>query len=72
MSKLYEDRHVFAIFSPNMATAIMAINETETAHLLLHIVPHDSQDGYWLVYKNDSWAQQQWREKFPSVTVLNG
>ncbi len=71
MSVPHEDAHVFAVGSPNMATAVMAINRTKTAHLLLHIVPH-GDDGFWLIYKADSWARQQWRENFPDAVVLKG
>lgn len=64
----FEDRNVFAIQSPNMATAVMAINKTETAHLLLHIIPMDGM--LWLVFKFDSFAKDRWREHFPDAVVL--
>lgn len=68
MSINHEDCHVLAIFSPNMATAVMAINETHSAHLLRQIV-HENR-GFWLLFKDDSWLKQQWAQRFPSAEVI--
>ncbi len=64
----HEDRHTFAVWSPNMATAIMAINRTETLYLIEHIVP--DRDGFWLIYKADSWARRRWEAHFPGAEIL--
>lgn len=68
----HEDRHVFAVWSPNMATAVEAINWIGCAHLLLQIVPGDQSHppGYWLVFKDDSWVKRHWIERFPDALTL--
>lgn len=65
----YEDTRMFSVWSPNMATAVMAINKTKTAHLLLWIAP-DQPEGYWLVFKDDSWVKKQWKDHFPNAVTL--
>jgi len=67
----HEDRHVFAVWSPNMATAVMAINETETFDILHHIVPDGGErGGYWLLYKDDSMVKDRWKRRFPDALTL--
>lgn len=66
----HEDRHVFTVWSPNMRTAAMAINKTGTAHHLRMIVPDVKDDGYWLIYKDDSWVREQWQKHFPNALTL--
>ena len=65
----YEDTYGFAVWSPNMATAIMAINQVGCFHLLMHMVPADNK-GYWLLFKMDSWLQARWKENFPDAVTL--
>jgi hypothetical protein len=65
----YEDRRVFAVESPNMATAVMAINKTETAALLRWIVPQPN-GTLFLVFKDDSFVKERWRLHFPDAVVL--
>lgn len=64
----YEQRHSFAVWSPNMATAMMAINKTGSLHLVEHIVP--DRGGVWLVYQADSQARRLWQEHFPDAEIL--
>ena len=68
----HEDQHVFAVWSPNMATAVEAINMTKTGHLLRQIVTENREPdgGYWLIYKDDSWARQQWKNAFRDALIL--
>jgi hypothetical protein len=65
----HEDRHVFAAWAPNMASAVMALNETGAAHLMQHLVPAE-QGGYWMVFSDDSWVKQKWAERFPDALTL--
>jgi len=64
----HEDRHIIAIRSPNMATAVYSINKIGCAHLLKHVVTNDG-GGYYLIFKDDSWLKQQWREHFPQAEI---
>jgi hypothetical protein len=73
MNLPHEDRAIFGVWSPNVATAIEAINMIGCAHLLLHVVPGDQATkppGCWLLFKDDSWLRQQWRERFPGAEVF--
>lgn len=73
VTKNYEDEHAVAVWSPNMATAIVSMNVVGAVHLLLHVVP-DMQGtltrGYWIIFKKDSWLLARWREKYPNATIL--
>lgn len=66
----HEDRRLFAAWSPNMATAMWAINKVGAAHLLRWFVP--DRGGYWLVFKDDSWIKARWAEEFPDAETLGG
>lgn len=68
----HEDRYLFAVWSPNIATAVECINMIGCAHLLRQIIPGDQPrpPGYWLIFKDDSWVKRQWRERFPDATTL--
>lgn len=68
---LHENRTVFAVWSPNMATAIDAINLIGCAHLLRQMVPSMGvHEGYWLLFKNDSWLKAEWAKIFPDARTL--
>jgi len=51
-----------------MATAVYSINKIGCAHLLKHVVTNDG-GGYYLIFKDDSWLKQQWREHFPQAEI---
>ncbi len=69
MTVPHEDANIFAVEVRDMGEAVTAINKTETAYLLLHIVPAYG-DYLWLVFKDDSWARERWREHLPNARVL--
>lgn len=72
VSPSYEDRHVFAVWSSSMATAVSFINRVGCAHMLMHIVPAQKDaSGYWLIFKGDSWLKAKWLEIFPDAEVLS-
>ena len=67
----YEDKNLFVVWSPNIATAVMAINDLECAHLLRFIVPTGDQAGsFWLMFKKDSWLTAAWLKRWPHCHCL--
>ena len=61
----HEDRRVMAVPVGSMHTAIDTINVTQSAHLLRQIVPTD--DGFWMIFKDDSWLRDQLSELTPGL-----
>jgi hypothetical protein len=64
---------LFAVYSPNMATAMMVINTTGSADLLWQIVldtPRPGGGGYWLVFKDEQGLRDKWKIDFPDAEVL--
>jgi hypothetical protein len=51
-----------------MHTALDVLNVTELAHLLRQIVPGD--DGYWLVFKDDSGLKARIADLMPRLKIV--
>ena len=64
----YEDKRVLAVPVSSMHTALSVINTTESAHLLRQIVPTD--DGFWLIFKDDSWLAGKIGELMPGLKIV--
>jgi hypothetical protein len=51
-----------------MHTALDVLNVTELTHLLRQIVPGD--DGYWLVFKDDSGLKARIADLMPRLKIV--
>lgn len=60
---------IIAVKSPNMATAVWAVNHLESAYLLQQIVPAE-RDGFWLVFEDDEILRARLKERLPNAEIV--
>lgn len=61
----HEDRRLMAVPVGSMHTAISTVNVTESAHLLLYMVPDG--DTIWMIFKDDSWLRDRLANLTPGL-----
>lgn len=65
----YEDTHVIAFDAHSVQSGVKLMNETEFAHLLLHIVPDAGR--FWFVCKADSGLKARIAKLAPGLTLVS-
>lgn len=64
-----EHKEVFAVHAPSMNWLIGIMNDQKCAHLVRHIVPHDTQSGaYWAIFA----ADDRMRKHFNGLAQAGG